>query len=352
MRYFAYGSNLLLARLRERTPSARRIERGKLSAHRLCWHKRGALDGSGKCDAFLTGDAADMVWGALFEIADMERARLDTAEGLGRGYRDTQVRIETAHGMLTAFTYVATPDAVDATLVPFDWYRDLVVAGARESGLPDPYVTALASVTAICDPDSVRANRHRRLRDIPPDDVAEERRPAPTGHESQMPRRTVAMQKHRTEPPALRPATEADQSAIVDICKRSITTTYGVFMDPERMRPWVDGREVEEYVARMWSRMIVAVDDAQVLGVVALDGHVIDLLWIRADLRRRGIGSLLMDQAESMLAADHNVAEIECFAPNRASLAFYESRGYTAVRTYYEAASGVDRIVMTKQLGE
>ncbi|MCH8992617.1 MAG: gamma-glutamylcyclotransferase [Acidobacteria bacterium] len=160
----------------------------------------------------------------------MERARLDTAEGLGRGYRDPQVRIETAHGMLTAFAYVATPDAVDATLVPFDWYRDLVVAGARESGLPDPYVTALASVTAICDPDSVRANRHRRLRDIPPDDVAEERRPAPTGHESQMPRRTVAMQKHRTEPPALRPATEADQSAIVDICKTSITTTYGVFM--------------------------------------------------------------------------------------------------------------------------
>ena len=79
MRYFAYGSNLLLARLGERTPSARRIERGRLSAHRLCWHKRGTLDGSGKCDAFLTGNTADLVWGALFEIADIERARLDAA---------------------------------------------------------------------------------------------------------------------------------------------------------------------------------------------------------------------------------------------------------------------------------
>ena len=159
------------------------------------------------------------------------------------------------------------------------------------------------------------------------------------------------MQAHHAEPLELRPATEVDQPAIVDICKTSITTTYGVFMNPERMRPWVDGQEVENYVARMWPRMTVAVDDGQVLGVVALDGHVIDLLWIRADRRGQGIGSVLMNEAELMLAVDHPVAELECFEPNHSSLAFYAARGYTAVRRYYEAASGVDRIVMTKQLG-
>ena len=158
------------------------------------------------------------------------------------------------------------------------------------------------------------------------------------------------MPGQRVDRLGLRPATEADQPAITDICKTSITTTYGVFMHPKRMRPWVEGREVEEYVARMWPHMTVAVDDQQVLGVVALDGHVIDLLWIRADLRGRGIGSLLMDRAESILAAHHDVAELECFAPNHRSRAFYEARGYTAVRTYYEGASGVDKVVITKAL--
>ena len=116
------------------------------------------------------------------------------------------------------------------------------------------------------------------------------------------------------------------------------------------MRPWVEGREVEEYVARMWPHMTVAVNDRQVVGVVALDNHVIDLLWIRADLRGRGIGSLLMDRAESILATHHDVAELECFAPNHMSLAFYEARDYTVVRSYYEAASGVDKVVMSKAL--
>jgi ribosomal protein S18 acetylase RimI-like enzyme len=165
----------------------------------------------------------------------------------------------------------------------------------------------------------------------------------------------VEMQTRRTDHVRLRWATAADQPAIVDICKTSITTTYGAFMDPERMRPWVEGREVEDYVARMWSQMTVAegaegLDDEQVLGVVAIDGRVVDLLWIRADLRGQGIGSALMDQAESLLAEDHDVAELECFAPNDASIAFYEARGYAAVRTYHEVASGVDKVVMTKHL--
>ena len=180
VRYFAYGSNLLLARLRERTPSARRIERGRLSAHRLCWHKRGAVDGSGKCNAFMTGgDTADVVWGALFAFADTERVRLDTAEGLGLGYRDQEVLIETAGGVLTAFAFVATPDALDDTLAPFGWYRDLVVAGARESRLPDSYIRTLNAVTVIADPDEERARRQRRLLGV----VASDRGSEPRGRE-------------------------------------------------------------------------------------------------------------------------------------------------------------------------
>jgi hypothetical protein len=49
--YFAYGSNMETARLRERMPSAKPLGVAKLSGHELRFHKR-SKDGSGKCNAF------------------------------------------------------------------------------------------------------------------------------------------------------------------------------------------------------------------------------------------------------------------------------------------------------------
>ena len=48
--------------------------------------------------------------------------------------------------------------------------------------------------------------------------------------------------------------------AIVDLCKRSLVTTYAGFMTREKMHSWIEGTEVAEYVARMWPHMTVAID--------------------------------------------------------------------------------------------
>ena len=85
MKYFAYGSNMSLARLQQRTPEVRRLSSCVLPGHSLRFHKAGR-DGSGKCDAFLTGNPRDRVMGALFELCPEQKPDLDRVEGLGRGY--------------------------------------------------------------------------------------------------------------------------------------------------------------------------------------------------------------------------------------------------------------------------
>lgn len=52
---------------------------------------------------------------------------------------------------------------VDATAVPYDWYKTLVIAGAREHGLPDDYLALLQRTPARTDPDAQRARRHFAL---------------------------------------------------------------------------------------------------------------------------------------------------------------------------------------------
>ena len=146
-RYFAYGSNMSTERLRGRTPSAHARGRGQLPHHTLRWHKLGR-DGSGKCDVE-PASASDFVWGVLFDIAWDEKPALDAAEGLGTGYFEKEVRIVTDHGECLAFTYHANPDRVDPALRPRDWYKDYVVRGAWEHGLPADYIRKLEQVEPI-----------------------------------------------------------------------------------------------------------------------------------------------------------------------------------------------------------
>ena len=67
-KYFAYGSNMSIARLRARVPGAERTGVFTLHEHALRFHKLSRNDGSGKCDAFYTGNASDRVVGALVEL--------------------------------------------------------------------------------------------------------------------------------------------------------------------------------------------------------------------------------------------------------------------------------------------
>jgi len=157
---FAYGSNMLTAWLRARVPSAVAIGVGRLFAHVLKWHKP-SRDGSGKCDAEATGRADDFVWGVLFDLDATEKPALDRAEGLGNGYVERQLEINTGRNIVRAFAYIAT--AKDPSLRPYHWYKAFVVAGAIEHGLPREYLEILEDVPSVPDPDRERAAENERL---------------------------------------------------------------------------------------------------------------------------------------------------------------------------------------------
>jgi hypothetical protein len=150
--YFAYGSNMSTARLRDRTPSCRPIGIATLVGHTLCFHKRSKIDGSAKCDACQTGLAEDEVIGVVFEVACDQKRALDKAEGLGAGYSEKSVTLRYADGTeVVASTYFADKGAIDASLRPTQAYKQFVLDGAREHKLPAAYVEAMISKVQTLD---------------------------------------------------------------------------------------------------------------------------------------------------------------------------------------------------------
>lgn len=160
--YFAYGSNMATARLRARMPSAEPLGLATLPGHALRFHKV-SKDGSAKCDAFATPDEDIAVIGVLFNFDPSERAKLDAAEGAGKGYNAEVVTVINHKGRRRkVLTYLASPNAIDDRVKTYSWYKDHVLAGSQEHGLPADYVSEfIEAIEAVEDPDAARDKKER-----------------------------------------------------------------------------------------------------------------------------------------------------------------------------------------------
>lgn len=80
-------------------------------------------------------------------------------------------------------------------------------------------------------------------------------------------------------------------------------------------------------------------------------GHIITIDVI-AEVRRFGVGSLLLNAAEDRLRTARCVAvELETAVDNASALAFYKRRGYSVIARYPRYyANGVDALVLEKAL--
>ncbi len=156
--YFAYGSNMLPARLAARCPSARPLAPASLARHALAFAKPGR-DGSAK--ATITARRGARVPGALFTIARCDLESLDQAEGRGKGYERVEITLPHPQesAPLKAMTYIAT--APRPGLIAFDWYLALVIAGRRHFALP---ADDLAAIPWQRDPLPGRPARREGIR--------------------------------------------------------------------------------------------------------------------------------------------------------------------------------------------
>ena len=151
MLYFGYGSNMPKAIIEGRVGPCERIGVAYITGFTLRFHKESAIDHSGKCDAYRTGDPEDMIWGSLDRLTADQIARLDAFEG--PGYCRKTVSATLGDRAVKAHLYIAKPEAVNPGLPPLASYKRCVLAGARELNLPKEYIDAIESVPSLSDPD-------------------------------------------------------------------------------------------------------------------------------------------------------------------------------------------------------
>jgi len=152
MLYFAYGSNMHSAQMKERCPSARFLCRAKLPSHRLAFTLKSIERGCGVADV-LYEEGKD-VWGVIYELPEDELRDLDKDESFRPGQPDEQNKYTRENHYLWP-----EGDAKRAILVtlyrghpqldpPSHEYKKLILEGARHWNLPAEYIRELESIQA------------------------------------------------------------------------------------------------------------------------------------------------------------------------------------------------------------
>lgn len=148
-----------------------------------------------------------------------------------------------------------------------------------------------------------------------------------------------------------RKAVEEDVPNLIKFFKETIMEVYGQILPKERLEPWVEGERLSSEVNQLWQNMIVAEKAGEVLAAAAVLDDKIALLWVHPSHHRKGIGSVMLDMAETvMMKSGYEIAKLECFSDNDRALEFYRTKGWEVLCEEMDEEAGALKMVMTKTL--
>ena len=149
MLYFAYGSNMDPAQMRQRCPGSEAIGIGVLRGYALCFPRRSYTRGCGV--ASIEPAAEQEVWGVVYRLAAADLASLDSFEGYRADgpvhenrYNRVAITVEVDAVPTDVETYIAISQ--ENPPPPNEAYLAQLRAGATHHRLPDEYRAFLAGL--------------------------------------------------------------------------------------------------------------------------------------------------------------------------------------------------------------
>jgi hypothetical protein len=147
MFYFAYGSNMSLAQMQRRCPSARFICTARLVDYIFGIARHSRLRNCGTANICV--QPGSEVWGVVYEVSASDMAAMDAYED---GYSRENVVVLQSNGNAATpevIVYIA-PQELNAPL-PNAEYKRLLLEGARHWQLPEEYCRMLEQIEAAAD---------------------------------------------------------------------------------------------------------------------------------------------------------------------------------------------------------
>ncbi len=149
--YFAYGSNMDEAQMRERCPGGRLRGNARLRGYRLAFTIYAPHRDCGAAD--IVADEGGEIYGLLYELEAEDITRLDALEGTPHSYRRIVVNVEADGKTLQAFAYEVVHKM--ATIYPSAAYLAILKTAAQAHSFPAHYLKTLDAIELTQGPREI-----------------------------------------------------------------------------------------------------------------------------------------------------------------------------------------------------
>lgn len=122
---------------------------------------------------------------------------------------------------------------------------------------------------------------------------------------------------------SIRRATETDNSTIHDIWWSSVKKTHH-FLPAEYLLELKQKQQL--FVNQLEKVFVYENDDHEPVGFLGLSKDKIELLFVHADHLRKGIGTILLNNAIGL-----GYSKLDCYEANVDAISFYRSKGFEIV---------------------
>ena len=125
--------------------------------------------------------------------------------------------------------------------------------------------------------------------------------------------------------PQIRPATDSDAGSIAELYLASFKATYDFPLahTDEQVRRWIAGVVIPS--REVW---VAASTEGLIVGMMVLDDHMLDQLYVAPGETGKGLGSRFLDLAKGRSPAG---IDLYTFQVNAYARQFYERRGFVEV---------------------
>jgi len=151
--YFAYASDLLESRLKAGGgKSAVKVGVGRVKKRKFAFSQESRVWRGGVADVVPSASSKDEVWGVVYRLAKDDLPSLDKQKGVDKAdplYERIAVVVEMEDGgqAMEAITYsIVESKRLPFGAAPSPQYKDCLVRGAIEVGLPERYVESIQRV--------------------------------------------------------------------------------------------------------------------------------------------------------------------------------------------------------------